>query len=228
MILTLAIIVLSTIILFHVQKTEIHGNKYADSNKIMEWVKEDPYVSNSLYALVKFKTDSYEMPVYLKDVDVSLKAPWILNVEVKEKEIVAYTQANGEDIYFDEEGLVLLKTHEILEGIPHIEGLEVKDVKQYEQLSVQNEKVFVYIMNVTKEIKNNNLSPDRIVWESDSMDLYFGDVCVKLGKVRYDEKLRQLPPILEKLEGKKGTLHLEHYNETSTNISFTQSDGEEE
>lgn len=224
LILTIAIITLATLIVCHVQETKINGNTYSDSDKIMEWLKEDPYVSNSIYAYVKFKTDSYEKPAYLENVDVKLRAPWILEVKVKEKEMIGYTKFKGENIYFDKEGLVLLKSTKVLEGVPYIEGIELKDVKQYEKLQVKNEKVFLYIMNVTEEVKNNDLKPDHIVWENDSMDLYFGDVCVKLGKVRYDEKVRQLPPILKKLDGKKGTLHMEHYNETSTNISFTQSD----
>ena len=54
------------------------------------------------------------------------------------------------------------------------------------------------------------------------MNLYFGEICVQLGKMNFDEKLTQLPPILEKLEGKKVTLHLELYSELSNSISFEE------
>ena len=80
---------------------------------------------------------------------------------------------------------------------------------------MDNEKVFSYIVELTKEIKKNDLEPDRIVWEDNSMDLYFENVCVRLGRSRFDEKVVQLPPILEKLEGKTGVLDMEYYNEAS-------------
>ena len=66
------------------------------------------------------------------------------------------------------------------------------------------------------------MEPDRLVWEDDSMNLYFGDICVKLGKLNFDEKLIQVPPILKEVEGKKGTFNLEHYNEMSSWISFEE------
>jgi cell division protein FtsQ len=52
------------------------------------------------------------------------------------------------------------------------------------------------------------------------MNLYFNGVCVKLGKSNFDKKIVELPPILEKLEGKEGTLFMEHY--TSGRISFKE------
>ena len=110
----------------------------------------------------------------------------------------------------------------MLEEFPVIEGLEAGNPVQYKKLAVQDEKVFSYIINMTEQVKKSKLSPDRIVWENDSMNLYFGDICVQFGKSRFAEKIEQLSPIMEKLEGKKGILHLEHYNETSKNISFEQ------
>ena len=97
-----------------------------------------------------------------------------------------------------------------------------EEVLQGTKLSVDNEKVFSYIVELTKEIKKNNLEPNRIVWEDNSMDLYFENVCVRLGRSRFDEKVVQLPPILEKLEGKTGVLDMEYYNEASSDISFKE------
>lgn len=222
MILAIAIVILAMLLLFHVQKIEITGNKYSEGNDILEWVQEDPYTANSLYAFVKFKTGSYEKPVYLEKVDVTLGAPWQLNVKVKEKKIVGGLIVEGRYVYFDKDGLVITEEPQMIEGISLIEGLEVEKPEQYKKLSVQNEKVFSYIIDMAEQVKKYKLNPDCIVWENDSMNLHFGEVCVQFGKIRFGEKMEQLPPILEKLSGKKGILHLEHYNETSTNISFEQ------
>lgn len=222
LLLTITNITLATLLLTHVQSIQVSGTENSQQSEIVSWIKEDPMTTNSLYTLFKFKTGSYTLPVYLEDVKVSLSAPWKVKVKVTEKQIIGCLIKDNSYIYFDEEGLVLQKTMEYKEGIPVIEGLDVENAEKYATLQVSNEKVFDYFVSVTKEIEKNELSPDRIVWEDDSMNLFFEQVCVQLGKSNFDEKVIQLPPILEKLEGKSGTLHLEHYTSDSTSISFEE------
>ena len=223
LVLTVVNISLATLLLTHVQTMNVSGNELGTKNEIVAWIKEDPLTVNSLYTYWKFKAGAYEMPAYLEDVKVSLKAPWEVQVDVKEKSIIGCVEADGAFVYFDEEGLVLKKTTEYGDDIPLIEGLEVQGAKQFEYLQTENEKVFAYIVNATKEIEKHEIVPDRIVWEEDSMDLWFAEICVKLGKTGFDEKVIHLPPILEELqqrEEKKGILHMEHYTSDSKNISF--------
>ena len=176
---------------------------------------------NSLYTLWKFKSGAYKMPVYLEDVEVQLKAPWSVQVIVREKEVVGCVLAGNEYHLFDAEGLVLKKTDEFVKDVPVIDGMEVESANRFEYLKVKNKQIFTYVVSLAEEIDKNKLEPDRILWQEDSMDLFFGDVCVKLGKTNYEEKLREIAPILEKLDGKKGILHLEHYTKGST-ISFEE------
>lgn len=218
--LMLAIIVLSTLLLFHVQKMEVKGTKYTDSNEILRWVQEDQYVVNSIYACVKFKMGDYEKPIYLEDVKVRMKAPWSLVVEVKEKEIVGGIISENAYAYFDSEGLLMLKSAEILEDIPIVEGVEAQSTELYEKLSVDNDKIFQYTVKLSEELEKSQLEPDRIVWGDNGMNIYFGEVRVQLGKSDFGEKLLQLPPVLKELEGKSGVLHMEYYNEMNTNITF--------
>lgn len=222
LLLTITNITLAMLLLTYVQNIEISGTENSDQSEIAEWIQEDPLTVNSLYTILKFQRGNYELPVYLKDIKVGLGAPWTLKVEVTEKEEIGCIIAEDGYVYFDEEGLVLRRGLEPLEGIPLIEGLQVKNVKQFEKLQVDNEKVFSYIVNITEEIEKQKLSPERIVWEDDSMNLYFGEVCVQLGKTDFEEKLMELPPILEKLEGKKGVLRMEYYSETNDSISFEE------
>lgn len=222
LLLAIVIIVIATLLLTHVQKIEVTGTVYSEKQAIIDWVKEDPYTSNSIYGFWKFKTGMYQKPEYLETVDAGIAVPWVLNVKVKEKQIAGCMIVGSEYIYFDREGLVLLKRAEPLEGYPVVEGVEAGEPKLYKKLEVENEKVFSYIVELTEELKLQNLQPERIEWESDSMNLHFGGVTVRLGKNNFEEKLLQLPPILEKLEGKTGVLKMEYYNETSTSISFRE------
>ena len=77
-------------------------------------------------------------------------------------------------------------------------------------------------MFIIYEVKKNEIAPDKIVWEENSMNLYFGEICVELGKMNYDVKIAELPPILSTLEGKVGVLRMEHYSETGDSISFEE------
>lgn len=219
--LTIVNVTLATLLLTYVQNIQVSGTVNSSRSEIVSWIKEDPLTVNSLYAVWKYKTGHYELPIYLESVDVKMKKPWKLQVHVQEKEVVGCIQEDRAYVYFDADGLVLRKTTYQEKGIPVVEGIVAKNTGQFEYLKVDNEKIFSYIVNLTQEIQDNKLKPDRIVWENDTMDLYFEMVHVKLGKTNYEEKLSELPAQLELLEGKDGILHLEHYTKGST-VSFEE------
>ncbi len=224
--LTIVNITLATLLLTQVQEVHVSGTKYSQKSQVVSWMKEDPLTINSLYTLWKFRFGRYTLPKNLEGVEVSLKAPWSVHVKVQEKQMVGCILVGDSYVYFDAEGLVLQKGNDYNPEIPLIEGMKVKKANLLENLKVENEKVFSYIVNVTEQIEEANLNPDRIAWEDESMNLYFESVCVQLGKSKYDEKIQELPPILEELKGKAGTLHMEHYSKDSKNISFEKSEEE--
>ena len=88
LVLTLANITVATFLLTYVQDIEVTGTKYSEKQNIIDWIEEDPLTANSVYAVLKYKFGSYTIPIYLEDVNVSLKAPWKLRVKVQEKEIM--------------------------------------------------------------------------------------------------------------------------------------------
>ena len=220
LLLTITNITLATLLLTHVQSIEVSGTTYSRQSDIVSWVKEDPLTVNSIYTLIKFKTGSYKLPIYLEKVNVKLAAPWKVKVDVTEKEMIGCLVNNNSYIYFDEDGLVLQITTEYNNQVPVIEGLEVKNPKKFKKLQVDNEKVFDCFVSVTKEIEKNELTPDRLVWEESGMNLHFEKVCVKLGKSNFGLKVLHLTALLDELEGKDGILNLEHYTSDSNNISF--------
>lgn len=219
LVLTFTNITLATLLLTHVQSIEVVGTKHSQKNAIISWIKEDPLTTNSLYTLLKFRTGSYSLPVYLEDVEVKLSSPWKVHVKVSEKPIIGCLIEDNAYIYFDEEGLVLQKSTEYNKEVPLIEGLQVENAKKYEKLKVDNKKVFSCFVDITEEIEKYELVPDRLVWEDDGMNLYFEKIRVQLGKSNFDIKVLQLSALLEKLEGQEGILHLEHYTLDSS-ISF--------
>lgn len=224
--LTIANILAAVFLMTYVRRIEVSETTYVKESEIIDWFKGDPYTLNSIYAVAKYKIAPPVTPVYLESFEVGFSAPWALKLDVQEKEIVGCILHEENYVYFAKDGTVMIIENEKLECIPIIEGIQAEHIELYAKLTFDNEKVFSYMVNISEQVRKNDMIPDRLVWEEESMNLYFNEICVCLGKINFDEKLKELPPILEELEGKKGKLHLEHFSEMSTNISFVEAEEE--
>ena len=151
-----------------------------------------------------------------------MKNPWTVKVTIKEKRVAGYIVSGDECIYFDKDGIVLAKTKELWDGIPCIEGLEVKKVQLYKALPVSkaNKKAFANLLDMTMTLKKCDLAPDKIVCSGSDLYLFFGNKCVNVGHTNLEERIMQISPILEKLGDQGGTLHLEDFNTDNITITF--------
>lgn len=226
LILAIAIVVVAFNLLFYVQKIEVSGNDYTDASVITESVQQDKLSFNSLYLLAKYRFTDPKLPASLDSMKVSLTSPWSLKVTVKEKEIIGYVQEDTKYAYFDKDGRIVLESTELRDGVPGIEGLSASNIKLYQKMKVKSSKLLKAILNVAVEVKNYNLTPDRITCADNEIEMYFGDICVKLGDDVTTEKMAQISPILAKLTGKSGVLHLEHYENDSNVITFSEESAE--
>lgn len=220
LVLGVAIIALGIVLLFYVQKIEVRGNEYTSNQEIVDSVQNDQYSINALYILGKYALGKGEVLPCFESMKVGLKAPWIVSVKVEEKPIVGYVQNGDNYDYFDKEGLVILESSVLIEGLPRIDGIEMKDIKLYQHIKSDDTKIFEEILETSKEVTKYELSTDRIVCKDDNIYLYIGKVCVNLGKSVSSEQIAQIEPILEKLGDQEGTLHLENYSEVSGTITF--------
>lgn len=218
----IAIISLSVMILFKVQKIKISGNSYCTNEEITKMVQSDKYSTNSLYIFVKYLTGKGEVLPCLESAKVSLESPWIVKVSVKEKAIIGYLSVDKECAYFDKEGLVVYKNNEAMEGIPLVEGIKVKDTGLYHTIESGESGIFEEILETSQEIKKYDLQIKKIVCKSGNIYLYINKICVSLGNTVSSEQIAQIQPIMEKLGKKKGTLHLENYSENQEMITFNK------
>lgn len=223
-ILSIAAVLACLYLLFYTHKIEVTGSTYSNPDEITKEIKSDPLAVNTLYLLWKYKYAQPELLPYVETIDCSLKAPWSVRLMVHEKKIIGGVLVDGQYIYFDKEGLILVVTDQVREGVTMVEGLEVTGAELYKTLPVSDRKVFDNIVSVAKALKKYELTPDRIVCVGTDVNLYLGNVCVQLGTENYEEKIAQIPPILEKLNGEGGTLHLEHFGQGSETISFVKGD----
>lgn len=218
----IAIIVMTVLLLFHVQTIVISGNEYVSSSEIAASIQDDKYAGNSLYVLAKDAMGKITFPKAVESAEIRMKAPWSIKVTVKEKEIIGCIIVGDEYVYFDEEGMVLRKSPVPKEGIPYIEGTEVEEAVLYEKLPVEEERLFRNVKDAVESFRQYDVVPERIVSSGADLTVYIGEVCVELGSGDMELKISQIPPIIEKLEGKTGTLDLRHYNDSSEIISFKE------
>ena len=149
-----------------------------------------------------------------------MKNPWTIKVKIEEHKLLGGILYENEYAYFDEEGTVLKKQTESIPGIPLVEGLGVKKVVLNHKVKAENRKVFSYVIQVGKVVEKWELSPEKIVFNGTEATLHFGTIAVNIGDENFDDRVAQITPILEKLQGKSGIVHLENFTMQSTLISF--------
>ncbi len=228
-IVSLAVLAAAAVFLFRTRSFVVEGNSYYGENTITTWIQNDRFSVNSLYILAKYNFTDADLPSGVESMKISLKNPWTVKVTVKEKEMAGYVDYEGAYLYFDEAGIVSLRTSKLLEGTPYIEGLtfDAEKVEMGKKLPVEDDTIFGKIVEVSKNLKKYDLTPDRMACTDGSVRVYFGIVEVLLGSGNYGEKLEQVPPILAKLAelypDTAGTLHLENYAPESESIRFVPS-----
>jgi len=229
LVLGIAIILLSFIIFFHIQSVEIDGNEYCSDRQILELIQTDKYSVNSLYVCVRYLLGyGKELPCF-EEMKVGMGPPWVLKVKVEEKPIVGFLNTDGQEYaYFDKEGLIVKKDAVYIEGVPYVEGVSVGELKLYEPIESENPKIFAEILEASQELSRYDLAAEKIVCSGGRIYVYVGKVCISLGNHVTADKIAQIPPILEKLDGKEGTLHLENYAEGRETITFDNGEFPEE
>ena len=203
------ILVLGIFILFHVQKVEVKGNDYCSTEEIVKSVQNDKYSVNGLYVLAKYKLGYGKQPDCFESIKVSLKNPWTLKMD-----------SDGKYYYFDQDGMVVDVEEAPVDGIPLVDGMDPDELKLYHKLKKKSSIIYQEILEATREMKKYELSVTKIMCRSDRIYVYIGNVCVSLGNDVTSVKVAQIPKILEKLEGKEGTLHLENFSDESDTATF--------
>ena len=216
-----AVILLGLILVFgfRVRTIEVEGNEYYGDNSIATWIQNDKFAENSLYVLLKYNLTQPDVPSAVESMKVSLKNPWTLAVKVTEKTMLGYVDYDEAFLYFDREGIASLRTKEAMEGVPYVEGLKFDASKVVigETLPVEDDSIFEKIMETSRYLDEEELTPDRLVCTDSGITLYFGNVEVLLGNSGFEERIAQIGPILEKLAESypvtAGTLNLEYFDE---------------
>lgn len=216
--------------LFRVQEMVVEGNSRYSAQEIQDAVMQDGLCKNTLYLLWKYRDSSRaeEALPFLNGMEVTMLAPFRVQVKVYEKPEVGYFQKSGSYVYFDSRGMVIEQSKKKHEDVPKITGITLDKVTLYETLPVKDESELESLVKLTGLLNKNSLIPDEIKFDkTDGILLYFDKVRVKLGTdAKIEEKTAALQSIIPKLAGEEGTVHMESFGEDAETVTFKKGEVE--
>jgi len=138
--------------------------------------------------------------------------------------VAGYIEYLGKYMYFDKDGIVVETSDEKTEGIPQITGLKFEYVVLHERLPIENDEIFQLILDITQLLTKYEIKADKIYFDKNNqMTLYFENIRVRLGDIsNIDDKIIRLKAILPELEGEKGVLRMDKYEDNMKNITFNR------
>lgn len=208
-----------------VETVEIEGNELYDDDSIRMWILNDKYSWNTLYVYLKYRFFDTEPVPFIDTMEVEIKGPKTLFVNVYEKGLIGYItdETTGQYVFFDKDGFVIEISQNRMEGLPEISGLSAEGAVVFEKLPV-SEKSLKTLLTLTQNLEKYGLSPDAIqIDPTGDLTVVFGSVTARLGKEDFlTEKIMRLPEILPQIEGMSGVLHLENWTNDTTDVTFTR------
>lgn len=208
---------------YTVRTVYVEGNVHYTEDEIKAIVMDGVLGDNSLYLSLKYRNKGIEGVPFVDVMDVAVLAPDTIKITVYEKVLTGYVKYLDTYMYFDKDGYVVESSGIRTAGVPQITGLEFDHIVLGEALPVENPDVFASILNITKMLKKYELESDKIYFnKSGDITVYFGEVKASLGNdtATLEDKLMLLPEFLPSLEGKKGTLQMQTYDESGGKYTF--------
>lgn len=221
---TLCILILLLKHFFTITDVTVTGNEHYSDDEIIDFVIQKPYEENSIFLYLKYNNKSVKDIPFVQQMDVEIESPTSVKIMVYEKALAGYVEYLGHYMYFDKDGIVVESSKIATPGIPFVTGLSFDHVVLYEKLPVEDDSIFMLILNITQLLNKYDISTDRIFFDiNGEIILYFGNARVYLGTSDYiDEKINEMHLLLPKLEGYSGVLHMENYSGEEGVFSFEQ------
>lgn len=221
---TLLAVFLAAFYMNQITKVEIEGNYFFSEEEIKNMVMDGELEHNAWYLYWKYNYKEAPQFPFIDKIEIELTGRGQVQIHVYEKSIVGYVEYLGSYMYFDKDGTVVESSAKEMNYVPKITGLKYDSITLYEKLPVKDKKVFRAILELTKELKKNDIMPDRIQYNDDmEATLYFGNARVMLGDdSSQNEKITRLKALVPELEGRSGVLHMEEVDEDNKNIVFKQ------
>ncbi len=209
---------------FVLETVDVVGNEIYSDEQIEEWVLNDEYSWNTLYVVLRNRFQKQDEIPFVDDMKVSMVSPTEIEVDVTEKGVLGYIYipSLNQNAYFDQDGFVVELSDEAVHDVCQISGLDVETATLYDKLDLDNSSILKTLLSLTQLLKKYEIEPEVIYVQGSDLLLSYGSVQADLGNSSFlNEKVLRLSEILPQLSGSSGTLHLDTWSESSTDIYFS-------
>lgn len=219
-----AVIVLAAAVFLFLRITDITvtGNRHYTSDDIREMLFPGKLDKNTVYCFCKDRFYKHKQIPFVEDYKLVFQTPAKVEVIVYEKSIVGYVTYMDSYLYFDKDGIVVESSNQKLNGVPLITGLNFGQIVLHQPIPVDDKEIFSEILNLTQLLTSAGITVDEIHYGSrGDATLIIGAINVFLGDSKeMDGKIALLKNQLPVLTGLSGTLYLDTYRESDTNLSY--------
>lgn len=207
---------------YTVKTVYVEGNVHYTEEEIKAIVLDGILSNNTLYLKYKYKNALKTDIPFVETVSVKIESADTIRISVYEKTLAGYIEYLGGYVYFDKDGIVVEVSSEKTAGIPEVLGLNFDYVILHEALPVEDDSLFDSILNITKLMTKYDVNAQKVYFKPGSeIVLYSDDITINLGtEENIDIKIMNLKGILNELQGMKGTLRMEKYDEGTKKITF--------
>lgn len=195
---------------FNVKKIEVTGNKNVTKEEIIKLSKISQG-NNIFYINLKESRTNLLKNTNIMDVHIKRIFPSKIVITVKERDAVFYIQKDSKYLIIDKDGIVIEEKDNIDNlKLVGLEGIEAKEALAGAKIPVEDKRVIQLIGKIT-ELYNNNISKYSITSANVSnlldINLYYGNICVKIGTADgFEKKLNKALNVIDTqgLSDKKG------------------------
>lgn len=228
----LAIVILlaliGTVIYFvcPLKEVTVEGTDLYSKEEVTGYILDDKYCANTVYAFLKNKILPKGNAEFIDSFDVQITGRNSITIICNEKNILGYvTNDASEYVYFDYDGIIAEISPTYVDGYMRVEGVTYENAQVGDMLSIGEDQIG-YLSSLIKIIKKDELVPNVISYdEYNRIVLVYDNYNISLGNSAYlEEKLDRVKYILPQIEGMSGTLHLENYSPSNTDIVFEKAE----
>lgn len=213
---------------FSIRRIEIKGNNTYTNAEILERMKEDGYVDNTLLMVIQNQMFGQTYLPFIEKVTMSYDDTHVLKIRVKEKLRAGVFKYMNEYVYFNENGIAVESRNTLFDGVPVVTGVKFNemsvDKKILENKVPVKKQYFNTIVSITKKIAAYGIPVTEIHFEGeDDITLHSSKYRIYLGSSSYlDGKMSKISSILETISSsyKKGTIDMHLYTDEKPVITL--------
>ncbi|MDR1765572.1 MAG: cell division protein FtsQ [Lachnospiraceae bacterium] len=206
-----------------IRTVAVTGNERYTDEEIIDLALPGKLAYYAAYTYLNDRFGRHAQIPFVQSYSLVFHSPVSLEIIVYEKSMVGYVTYMGNCLYFDKDGIVVESSPTKLPGIPEVNGLKFGHVALYQELPIEDAKLFGDIQNLTQLLALHEIATDRIYYDSlGECTLTIGALTVRLGgNDSISGKIVELKGILQEIAGLSGTLYLEDYDENNPTKVFT-------